>query len=562
MDVNYLDMDVDYLDMDVDYLDMDGYYIDMNENLHQCRALTVKGYRCKAPVHISGKLCKKHKQMNYEGKKITLFSPKKENKKKTNNKSSQSNTINLISDKIKSISDKIKCITSILQLNNITSQTTDIDYIDALNLIEKEIQCKIASLAIKQQPITGPLIKSEIITDNKSEIITDNKPEIITDNKPEIKPSIPPDIITPLICQVCYDQFTEETICKCTETNNHMVCKDCLCSYMQTVMHEKKSVGCMFNTTGCVGRYNDYDLMSILSESDYAKYLECLEVEQAMNMAKIFNNYCLCPFCSKFALTIDDIENMPDTYLGIKCQRCDKSWCVKCRNEAHVPEPCGKIKVLDKDIISRTIERTIDDATIHKCPKCFTKYKKEEENGACNLMTCPTCHTYSCYICGIIIEPKIISDVTVKYWHFKGHNNANKNSHCELYYKYGTQKEIDEGNKEYNNKKIAEGLEKLITINISNLEIACEIVRQINALKFKIKSFPQIDLILEKEKSLSTPINTHDICNCRNCYCNQKPVEGLRAKAIYTKDMYERDKAEINKKQLENEKSKKQCIIM
>ena len=44
-------------------------------------------------------------------------------------------------------------------------------------------------------------------------------------------------------------------------------------------------------------------------------------------------------------------------------------------------------------------------------------------------MTCNSCHTYSCYVCGIQIAPKN----GVKYWHFKGSGSADKNAVCLLY---------------------------------------------------------------------------------------------------------------------------------
>jgi hypothetical protein len=514
----------------------------------QCQALTGAGFRCWNSIHIGGNLCELHRNMVYAGKTITYITgPNKHN--------------------------------IVINKDNFNINRLDSEYYKKQNISQSIIN-------LKSDPNTT--------------------------------------------CLSCLETFTEDQIIKCTESSvkyNHTVCKECLCNYMKIVLNEKKSVGCMFSATGCCGRYNDYDMMIILSQDVYKKYLECAEVEQAVNMAKLFDNYCLCPFCSKFALTIDNIEGIPDTHLEIKCPRCVKSWCVKCRNESHVPDPCGKIKVFDKNAICRIIERTIDDATIHKCPKCFTKYKKEEENGACNLMTCPTCHTYSCYVCGIMIEPKVKPEGTIKYWHFKGHSDADKNTQCQLYYKYGTQKEIDEGNKAYENKKITEGLEKLVTINISNLEIACEIVRQINALKFKIKAFPDIDAILNKAdadarhnsflgkylaetkaQQAAAIKDAHEaeerfIAEAEKQRATLKELletEGSRAAVkaaykagerhittlkellddeaielfkeerriavnkydIYTKEQYEYDCIEKNKKLLAEEKRKKQCIIM
>jgi hypothetical protein len=548
----------------------------------RCQALTLAGTQCKQKIYISGKLCKMHKTRQYEGKLVTFVNKK-----------------------------YIKLCRNISELDSLSSRTKsdneseyqsgsesgsgsgsgsesyleyDTDYIEALKHIEQELKNKRkAKLDINNRtvrPIPLLTLASQHRLQNTSQLI--GVPESMT-GKPVV-PTAKPVVTTakPVVttakptCLTCLESFTEDQIIRCTGTSakyNHMVCKECLCNYMKIVLNEKKSVGCMFSTTGCCGRYNDYDIMTTLSEDEYMKYLECADVEQAINMAKIFDNYCLCPFCSKFAVTIDNIEGIPDTHLDIKCPRCVKSWCVKCRNEAHVPEPCGRIKVFDKNAICRLIERTIDEQTIHKCPKCFTKYKKEEENGACNLMTCPTCHTYSCYVCGIMVEPKIKPEGTIKYWHFKGHTDADKNAQCVLYYKYGTQKEINEGNKEHNNKKIAEGLERLVTINISNFEIACEIVRQIDIMGIKIKSFPKIDAILYEEnrhmiEAERKRIEAELIANRSRKRLEQpkSPKQSKKPRSpspkVYTKERYERECMEKNIKLLEEEKRNKQCVIM
>lgn len=318
-----------------------------------------------------------------------------------------------------------------------------------------------------------------------------------SDDKKAIKDKPIIEYIEPLVleesneCQCCFEKFPPADIITCSGANNkykHMVCSPCLMGYMETVLDQKKSVGCMMSSDGCHGRYADNDVMMSLPKDKYLKYAECTEVEEAVTLSKILDNYYLCPFCSKYGLIIDNIDHMPKENLGIDCPKCNKKWCVKCRNLSHTPDPCGKLKTTDSDVIRRTIDSVIDDAVIHKCPKCFTKYNKED---GCNLMTCASCHSYSCYVCGILIVPK----GNIKYWHFKGSGSADMNAKCLLYNneKGGTQEEITKSNQEFNNTKIIVALEKLVTINLDNVDVATVISNEIKVKGYKIKKFDKIE---------------------------------------------------------------------
>lgn len=302
-------------------------------------------------------------------------------------------------------------------------------------------------------------------------------------------------------CQCCFEKFSPKEIITCSGANSkykHMVCSSCLTGYMETVLDQKKSVGCMMSSEGCHGRYSDCDVMTSLSEDKYAKYAECTEVEEAVTLSKILDNYYLCPFCSKYGLIIDNIEQLPKENLAINCPKCTKAWCVKCRNLSHTPDPCGKLKTTNTDTIKRAIENVIDESAIHKCPKCFTKFTKED---GCNLMTCTSCHSYSCYVCGILIVPK----GDVKYWHFKGSGSADANAECMLYNngKGGTQEEITKSNQEFNNKKIISALENLVTINLDNIEIATIICNEIKAKGYEIKKFDKVEEATRGKATLS-----------------------------------------------------------
>jgi hypothetical protein len=164
---------------------------------------------------------------------------------------------------------------------------------------------------------------------------------------------------------------------------------------------------------------------------------------------------------------------------------------MKCRNNAHIPDQCGRIIMYGtsdlKLIVRKMIEQTIDKVVIRKCPKCYTKYEKID---GCNLITCLSCHAYSCYQCDQIIEVGSGS----KYKHFKGHSDASSSAQC-LLYSNGTAidpgggKGVKEAEKQIINRKIVFALENLVQINIDNIEIATMLINMIRTMDYKIKSF-------------------------------------------------------------------------
>jgi hypothetical protein len=242
---------------------------------------------------------------------------------------------------------------------------------------------------------------------------------------------------------------------------------------METVLSEMKPLVCVMSAEKCYGRYHDSDLKQILTEQQYAKYVELSHIEVTVGMTKILDNYHMCPFCSKYGIIIDNLDNIPQKDAWVQCGTCLKKWCMKCRLEAHVPDPCGKITTSNRDAIRKIIEQAIDESSIHKCPKCNIKYNKED---GCNLMYCSTCCTYSCYICNAIIVPKDGKN----YRHFKGSGSADASAVCPLYNTDDsiTDENVRKGNKQYDDKRIIKAIEDLFLrnkgVNESILTIMCE----------------------------------------------------------------------------------------
>jgi TRIAD3 protein (E3 ubiquitin-protein ligase RNF216) len=240
-------------------------------------------------------------------------------------------------------------------------------------------------------------------------------------------------------------------------------------SYVESCIREKKIVKCLYEN--CEGVYKNCDMIKALPQDVLKEYEENISVIEIKYLASILDNYHICPFCSKFGIVIDNLPNHQNQHIySVKCENieCGKKWCIKCRCEDHGNNPCGKITVVDKEKIKHLIDETIDSALIHQCPKCFTKYSKED---GCNMMTCPTCQSYSCYICNLLIVPRGI----VKYWHFKGSGSGDPDAVCPLYNYDDKQFDSKNGNKKLNEERILKSVKNLLEVNKDNPDVIAEI---------------------------------------------------------------------------------------
>jgi hypothetical protein len=248
---------------------------------------------------------------------------------------------------------------------------------------------------------------------------------------------------------------------------NHRICRTCMRAYIAMIINDKKKIQCVFDNK-CNGHYRDRDIEAALDDKLLARFKDYRAVDQATRLARLLDNYHVCPFCSKYGIIIENVPGYQIHHIkNLQCQyeNCGMVWCIECRKAYHGTDPCNKINTLNKEMIRRTIDETIDAATIHNCPKCFTKYNKED---GCNLMTCPSCETHSCYLCNMLIEPKN----GLKYWHFKPVGSSSK-TQCPLYNtsEKSNENNITKGNINLNNRKIIDALKILIKINETNPEI-------------------------------------------------------------------------------------------
>jgi hypothetical protein len=251
------------------------------------------------------------------------------------------------------------------------------------------------------------------------------------------------------------------------------------------------------NPSGCKARYRDRDIMNHFSNSIYMKYLECLQIEEVAMMANILDNYYICPFCSKYGVSLnnDPVDHHQDKFT-LNCLECKKTWCCKCKNLAHYPDPCGKL--VSSNRISLIIDEIVDNTAIHSCPQCFLKYDKEI---GCNLITCSRCGCYSCYVCGdLIITDHNNSD---PHSHFIRSADSNNVSRCPLYNGTGSIDDVRASNIIHDKKKVLNALENLVRKNLDDLKIAKNIYDEIVKKKYVINNFKTIidskELVTDEE---------------------------------------------------------------
>jgi hypothetical protein len=347
----------------------------------------------------------------------------------------------------------------------------------------QEIAPKKKNTRIKKKLFADAIVIINDISDTLDDIIENN---ILIEKKkttPEPPKTVEEDFMVPFIvdgiyeCQCCYTEFPFNDLIKCTkssEVHKHVFCTSCVSGYINSGLGDKKAnVSCMMSSTGCGGQYCIEDIKRCISEKQFSNFGDIADIHEALRMADIFDDFQICPFCSKYGcITDNEIKN-------VKCLRCQKMWCIKCRKEDHGKDSCGKIKnPEDIEGIKRIVHESITEALTHQCPHCNTKYIKET---GCNLMTCDSCGVHSCYICGIILKER---PGGIKYYHFKGSGSADPNAVCLLYNdKTGLTK--DHGNAMYNNEKLKYSCQKLIDMN-DDIKIKRIIYKEAQKLGIKI----------------------------------------------------------------------------
>ena len=103
-----------------------------------------------------------------------------------------------------------------------------------------------------------------------------------------------------------------------------------------------------------------------------------------------------CPACNYGEILADKRTKI------FRCKNpdCQRVTCRSCQAEAHIPLTCEENHSNDNAKRRRIIEEKMTESFLRTCPKCKSKFYKNE---GCNKMTCK-CGMTMCYLCK---EPNI-----------------------------------------------------------------------------------------------------------------------------------------------------------
>ena len=220
-------------------------------------------------------------------------------------------------------------------------------------------------------------------------------------------------------CGCCFNDVIKEATISCSF--GHTFCGACLSRYVQEEIFGKQraKIQCMDMSGKCTGEFSNAMLQKALSPVYLEKY-EFVIAQRALKDAKVDDLFS-CPFC-------DSIAILPKGNNIFSCPNpsCKIESCRMCKKRSHIPFKCDEVDGRSADEIRKKIEEKMTEAKVRTCPKCSTRFFKEE---GCNKMTCTKCGTFSCYICRKEIPKK------VKYKHFcqKPHCTHKKCKGCPLY---------------------------------------------------------------------------------------------------------------------------------
>ncbi|SCV71528.1 BQ2448_3116 [Microbotryum intermedium] len=236
-------------------------------------------------------------------------------------------------------------------------------------------------------------------------------------------------------CGCCFSDTAFSRIATCSE--GCQFCRDCATQNVNTQIGMRKcAIPCM-SVDGCAAIFLDSELERFLAATTVAA-LEKIRQEKEVDSAEL-EGLEKCPFCS-FACIID---NPTERLFHCISDACRIVSCRQCKRRDHLPRTCKeeedaeqkinsvhKVEGTYKGVLAMRLQRihalaahsteAMSEALIRKCPnpRCGEPYIKED---GCNKMTCPSCRTMSCFICGQIVRG---------YEHFKnaGYVNTPKGS--------------------------------------------------------------------------------------------------------------------------------------
>ncbi|KAL4432057.1 hypothetical protein ABPG74_017793 [Tetrahymena malaccensis] len=214
-------------------------------------------------------------------------------------------------------------------------------------------------------------------------------------------------LIDEVYAQPKQTQKTSECILCCNDKDiyslecNHEFCKGCWEQYLQAGVKQ----GCDFALVKrCpmdkCKQIVDLDFFKRFLKEPFYKLFETFLCQDFMARNK---KATCCPGkkCSNIIILNSykgSLQSFDEAFFNVSCD-CTYSFCSLCRDEAHRPLNCQKMKEWNSLVGGKTSE-TIDQLWIKlntkKCPKCKVDIEK---NQGCMHMTCRKCTYEFCWLC-------------------------------------------------------------------------------------------------------------------------------------------------------------------
>ncbi|KAI6029930.1 hypothetical protein BKA83DRAFT_4225342, partial [Pisolithus microcarpus] len=193
-------------------------------------------------------------------------------------------------------------------------------------------------------------------------------------------------------CGCCFSSYPFNNMVQCPDA--HLFCKSCMTSYSSTLLGEHNpNIVCM-DQSGCKLPFPESELKCFLT----SKMLELYErVKQRKEIeAAGLENLEECPFCEYKCVIDNEMEKL------FRCENveCGAVTCRACKRQDHLPKSCKEVEEDRHMDAQHQVEEAMSELASHPIPGYHVAFIKEQ---GCNKMTCPNCHTLSCYICRQII---------------------------------------------------------------------------------------------------------------------------------------------------------------
>ncbi|KDR78857.1 hypothetical protein GALMADRAFT_224109 [Galerina marginata CBS 339.88] len=197
-------------------------------------------------------------------------------------------------------------------------------------------------------------------------------------------------------CQCCFAEYAFDKMVQCPET--HLFCSGCVSQYASTKLGEHDHTIVCMHESGCSQPFPASELRRILSSKLMDLY-ERVKQQKEIQAAGL-EGLEECPFCEwKCVLEVSNEEEKLFR-CGNEDGGCGVVSCRSCKKMDHLPKSCKEAED-DKMLDGRhAIEEAMTRALMRNCPKCQKAFVKD---AGCNKMTCPNCHTLSCYVCRKVI---------------------------------------------------------------------------------------------------------------------------------------------------------------